>query len=124
MGPFFIHSAIYADLAMVLFWIALTIQSNQGLTREGFIRGLKDNWLGLVITFVVSTAIINTVEPSLRILADETNLLGVSKDLFYQRSATLTISAKWYYETLWPLSSVIERRPHAVSILCMYLALL
>jgi hypothetical protein len=111
MGPFFIHSAIYADLAMVLFWIALTIQSNQSLTREGFIRGLKDNWLGLVITFVVSTAIINTVEPSLRILADETNLLGVSKDLFYQRSATLTISAKWYYETLWPLSSVIERRP-------------
>lgn len=111
MGPFFIRSALYADFAMVAFFIAFTLQANHNLTFESLRRAVKDNWIGLAIAGVVSTAVIASVEPSLRILADETNLLGVSKNLYYQRNASLTLSAKWYYDVLWPISNVIERRP-------------
>jgi hypothetical protein len=111
MGTFFINGAFYADVAMVLSWLALQFLANRDLSRSTLFHGIQKNWRGLVVTAVVSCVIIVSVAPSFRVLADETNLLGVSKSLFYNRTAVLNITGKWYYEAFWPLSDVIERRP-------------
>ena len=111
MGTFFIRSALYADLAMVGFFIAFSIPRFQRLTRESVLSAIKENWPGLTIALVITTAVILAVAPGFRVLSDETNLLGVSKNLYFQRNASLTINAKWYYDNLWPITTVIERRP-------------
>jgi 4-amino-4-deoxy-L-arabinose transferase-like glycosyltransferase len=47
----------------------------------------------------------------LRVLADEANLLGTSKNFFFNKVATFTTSGKYYYDNFWDSGVVIDRRP-------------
>ena len=51
------------------------------------------------------------IHPALRILSDEANLVGTSKNLFASRTATFTVSGKNYYDSYWDVDVAIDRRP-------------
>jgi hypothetical protein len=46
-----------------------------------------------------------------RVLADEANLVGVSKNLFLHRTANFATTGKWYFENYWNINLTIDRRP-------------
>ena len=51
------------------------------------------------------------IEPALRMLSDEANLVGTSKNLFASKTATFTVSGKYYYDSYWDVDVAIDRRP-------------
>src|SRR5204862_2033592 len=71
----------------------------------------KENWPGLVLAFVLTAIAVLAVHPALRILSDEANLVGTSKNLFSSRTATFTVSGKNYYDSYWDVDVAIDRRP-------------
>jgi hypothetical protein len=111
MEPFFIQGTYFVLTAMVLFWGAAYAQACKGMNKERLLAWLKDNWRGLVLTGLVLLVAMVSVEPSLRVLADEANLLGTSKNLHFNKTADFATTGKWYYEAYWNLNATIDRRP-------------
>lgn len=111
MEPFFIHGTYFALTTMVLFWLAAYAQACKDLNRERLRAWFKENWRGLVLTALVLVISLVSVEPGLRVLADETNLLGTSKNFHFNKTADFATTGKWYYEAYWNLNTTIDRRP-------------
>jgi len=72
---------------------------------------IRENLAGIVTTAVVVATAVYGVVPGFRVLADEANLVGVSKNLFFHKTANFAITGKWYYENYWNLTEVTDRRP-------------
>ena len=81
------------------------------MRRETIAAWVKANWPGLVIAVVVTVVAWLAIHPALRILSDEANLVGTSKNLFASRTATFTVSGKNYYDSYWDIDVAIDRRP-------------
>jgi 4-amino-4-deoxy-L-arabinose transferase-like glycosyltransferase len=111
MEPFFVHGTYFMLLTMVAFWASTYLLALRGTSRDALVAWLKDNWRGLVLAAVVSLVAILAIQPALRVLADETNLLGVSKNLYFNKTADFATTGKWYYETYWNLNVTMDRRP-------------
>lgn len=111
MEPFFVHGTYFVLLTMVAFWASTYIIALKNTSRESLLAWLKDNWRGVVLAAVVSLVAILAVEPAMRVLADETNLIGVSKNLHFNKTADFATTGKWYYESYWNLNVTMDRRP-------------
>ena len=107
----FIHGTYYAMMVTVLCWAAVEVRATQGLRRDQLITWLKDNGPGLLLAALVTVVATLAVEPALRVLSDEANLVGVSKNLFATKTATLTVSGKNYYDSYWDIDVILDRRP-------------
>ena len=81
------------------------------LRREALVAWLRENWAGLLIALAVTLIAGFAVEPALRVLSDEANLVGTSKNLFASKTATFTVSGKNYYGSYWDVDVAIDRRP-------------
>jgi hypothetical protein len=107
--PWFVYSAYYVLFAMVTAYVGVRISSlADGPPLRVWIR---ENAAGLVTTAIVSAVVFLAVAPAYRVLADEANLVGVSKNLFFYRTANLAVSGKWYFESYWNLNEATDRRP-------------
>ena len=111
MEPFFVHGTYFVLLTMVAFWASTYILALKSTSKDSLVAWLRDNWRGLVLAAAVSLIAILTIEPALRVLADETNLLGVSRNLFFNKTADFATTGKWYYENYWNLNVTMDRRP-------------
>lgn len=111
MEPFFVKGNYWVMTGLVGFWAAVYLLAARGLDRTKFVAWVKDNKAGLIIAAAVTVISVVTVEPALRILADETNLLGVSRNLYYNKTANFATTGKWYYEAFWNLNETMDRRP-------------
>ncbi len=66
---------------------------------------------GIVTAAAVSAIVLVAVTPAYRVLADEANLIGVSKNLFFHRTANFAVTGKWWLQNYWNLDEVADRRP-------------
>ena len=107
----FVHTTYFFLLATVLCWVGTYLHVARDLRRETLVAWLKENWPGLVIAFVLTVVAWLAIHPALRILSDEANLVGTSKNLFSSRTATFTVSGKNYYDSTWDIDVAIDRRP-------------
>jgi hypothetical protein len=107
----FVNTTYFFLLATVLCWVGTYLHAARDVRREAIATWVKDNWPGLVIAFVVTAVAAMAIDPALRILSDEADLVGTSKNLFASRTATLTISGKYYYDSYWDVDVTIDRRP-------------
>ena len=111
MEPFFVHGTYFMLLTMVAFWASTYIVALKGTSKDRLVAWLKDNWRGFILAAAVSLVAILAIEPALRVLADETNLVGVSKNLFFNKTADFATTGKWYYQNYWNLNVTMDRRP-------------
>lgn len=112
---FFVHSTYYVLLALLLLYVGVRFS---GHGESPSLRvWIKENIAGLVATAVVSTVVLLGVTPSFRVLADEANLVGVSKNLYFKQTADFAVTGKWYFENFHALNEVIDRRPALFSFL-------
>ncbi len=109
--PMFIHSTYYFLLVLVAAWAIVYLRSVRDLTKAAVWEWVKENRAGIVMAMVITVITALAVHPALRILADETNLLGTSKNFFFSKTATFTTSGKYYYDNFWDAGVVIDRRP-------------
>jgi len=107
----FVKSTYYLLMATVLCWAGTHIHAARDLRREAVVAWVKENWPGLVVALVVTVIAWLAVQPALRILSDEANLVGTSKNFFTSKSATFTVSGKNYYDSYWDVDVAIDRRP-------------
>ena len=98
-------------MATVLCWAGTYLHAGRDARRETIVAWAKENWPGLVIAFAVTVVAWLAIHPALRMLSDEANLVGTSKNLFASRTATFTVSGKNYYDSYWDVDVAIDRRP-------------
>ena len=107
----FVDGTYYLLLVTLLCWGGTHLYVARELRREQAMAWLKENWLGILIALGVTLAAAWAVEPALRMLSDEANLVGTSKNLFASKTATFTVSGKNYYDSYWDVDVAIDRRP-------------
>jgi hypothetical protein len=106
----FVYSTYYVLFVLVSVYAGMQVSALRFTTRE--IAGwAKDDLPGLVATAAISLAVLMAVAPGYRVLADEANLVGVSKNLFFHRTANFAVTGKWYFESYWNIDEVTDRRP-------------
>jgi hypothetical protein len=107
----FVHTTYYLLMATVVVWAATYLREWRGPWRRLAGAWLEENWRGLVVALGVTVVAALAVEPALRLLSDEANLVGTSKNLFASKTATFTVSGKNYYGSYWDIDVVIDQRP-------------
>ena len=107
----FVNTTYYFLMATVLCWAGTYLHAARDLRRETAVAWVKENWPGLVIALAVTVVAGLAVEPALRVLSDEANLVGTSKNFFASKTATFTVSGKNYYGSYWDIDVAIDRRP-------------
>ena len=109
--PLFIHTTYYFLMATVLCWTGTYLHAARDVRRETIVAWVKDNWPGLVIAFAITLVAWLAVHPALRMLSDEANLVGTSKNLYASQTPTFTVSGKFYYDSYWDVDVAIDQRP-------------
>jgi hypothetical protein len=109
--PMFIHATYYFLVVMVVAWAGTYLYSARDLQKGDVVAWIKENKAGIVTALVLTTITGLAVHPALRVLSDETNLLGTSKNFFFSKAATFTTTGKYYYDNFWDAGVVIDRRP-------------
>ncbi|HET7545375.1 MAG TPA: glycosyltransferase family 39 protein [Polyangiaceae bacterium] len=107
----FLATTYYFLMALLLCWAGTYLHAARDLRRQAVLAWVKENWQGLLIAFAVTVIAAHAVEPALRMLSDEANLVGTSKNLFASREPTFTVSGKYYYDSYWDVDVAIDRRP-------------
>jgi hypothetical protein len=107
----FVNTTYYFMLAAVLCWAGTYLHAAGDLSFARAVRWAREHYPGIVTAFLVATVAALAVEPALRVLSDEANLVGVSKNLFTSKTATFTVSGKNYYGSYWDVDVAIDRRP-------------
>src|SRR5688500_271219 len=108
---FFVNTTYYFLMATLLCWAGTYLHSARDLRWKAIVVWVKENWPGLVIAVSMTVIAALAVEPGLRVLSDEANLVGTSKNFFTSNSATFTVSGKNYYGSYWDVDVAIDRRP-------------
>jgi hypothetical protein len=109
--PLFIHATYYFLLITVVCWAGTYAYAARDLNKTSVVDWVKDNKAGILIALLVTVVAGLAVHPALRVLSDEANLLGTSKNLFFSKTATFTTTGKYYYDNFWDAGVVIDRRP-------------
>ncbi len=107
----FVHTTYYLLMGLVLCWAGTYLFAARELRRETVVAWAKENWPGLLVALSVTVIAGLAIEPALRMLSDEANLVGTSKNLFASKTATFTVSGKNYYGNYWDVDVAIDRRP-------------
>ncbi|MEO6603819.1 MAG: glycosyltransferase family 39 protein [Polyangiaceae bacterium] len=107
----FVNTTYYFLMATVLVWVGTYLHAARDLRRDAAVAWVKENWPGLLVALAVTAVAAVAVHPALRMLSDEANLVGTSKNFFASKTATFTVSGKNYYDSYWDIDVVIDRRP-------------
>ncbi len=107
----FVNTAYYFLMVTVLCWAGTYLHAARDVRRNTVVAWVKENWPGLVIALGVTLIACVAVHPALRILSDESNLVGTSKNFWANKTATFTVSGKNYYDSYWDIDVAIDRRP-------------
>jgi hypothetical protein len=107
----FVHTTYFFLMATVLCWAGTYLHAGRDIRREELGAWVKANWPGLVVAAALTVVASLAIAPALRILSDEADLVGTSKNLYASRTATFTVSGKYYYDSYWDIDVAIDRRP-------------
>ncbi|MDT8287357.1 MAG: glycosyltransferase family 39 protein, partial [Elusimicrobiales bacterium] len=115
-GAFLSFGGYWCMLLLALVWAVLL-----SARLRASLPSLRANAAGLLFSLAAASAVFLAVKPGFRVLADEANLLGVSRSMTFERRTDNVTMAKRYYFNLRPLLREREKRPYmfpfAVSVL-------
>jgi len=109
--PLFVRTAYYFLMATVLCWAGTHLYAAREVRKSTVVAWVKENWPGLVIALAVTIVAWLAIQPALRMLSDEAGLVGTSKNFWATRTATFTVSGKYYYDSYWDIGVAVDQRP-------------
>jgi hypothetical protein len=106
----FARTSYYFIFALCLMWL---IQLGRYLSGVDFSPKdfVKSHWPGFVLALGVTSIVFATIPVQFKILGDETNLLSVSQDMYYHKSAYIISMATFYNGSLQVIDVSIPNRP-------------
>lgn len=110
-GAIFVNRYAFYFMAFIFAAWALSLSA---ALKDVFASGspLREYGAGLALALAVAASVFISVKPEFRVLADEANLLGVSRSMVYERRADIVTMAKNFYHNLHPVARESEKRPH------------
>ncbi|MEW5907536.1 MAG: glycosyltransferase family 39 protein [Elusimicrobiota bacterium] len=110
-GELFVNRYAFYFMAFIFAAWALALA---GALKKVFAEGspLREYGAGLLFSLAVAASVFISVKPEFRVLADEANLLGVSRSMVYDRRADIVTMSKNYYHNAHPVARESEKRPH------------
>jgi len=109
--PLFVHTSYYFLMATVLCWTGTYLYAARAVRKAAVVAWVKENWPGLAIALAVTMVAWLAIHPALRMLSDEAGLVGTSKNFWATRTATFTVSGKYYYDSYWDIGVAVDQRP-------------
>ena len=122
--PLFIHTTYYFLMVTVGFWVGTYLCAARDVHRADLVEWVKENKAGIIIAVLVTLIAGLAINPALRVLSDEANLLGTSKNFYFSKVATFTTTGKYYYDNYWDAGVVIDRRPALFPFLVSFIHVL
>lgn len=106
----FLSGSYFLLVLLALVWLAEAFGniSKNGSQIYGF---LQKNGLVLCFSFLFAAFLFMSVGPYFRVLSDETNLLAVSKSMYFDHKAQNINQGKWSFFNYEYLEAVDPRRP-------------
>ncbi len=110
-GELFVNRYAFYFMAFIFAAWALAIAP---ALKKAFDTGspIREYGAGLLFALAVAASVFISVKPEFRVLADEANLLGVSRSMVYERRADIVTMSKNYYHNAHPVARESEKRPH------------
>lgn len=109
----FVYGSIYLLWGMLFFWIVTMVRVARSADLSSLAQ--RKNRLRLAVTvfgaMALSTFIFLRISPQLRVLSDETNLLGVSRSLLNESSIYNHIQGTYEIDGFHPIETEIPSRP-------------
>ena len=110
MKDLFIHYSYYLMWGVCLVWVwvcSRTVLANE----ERIISKLQSARWSLLFIFIFTFAAFLNAHPSLRVLADQTNLLAVAKSMTFEKTVRMPTEGTWGFENFRVLTWEIPTRP-------------
>ncbi len=106
----FVYGAYFMVGAVFLIWMGVVL--NLAWSRRERIKELsRKHWKGGVFVVLVASAIHLSVPPEFRVLADEANLLGISRSMTFDRRVDKAAEAVWSDGKFQPVRWLVDKRP-------------
>jgi hypothetical protein len=110
MGFFFSYMGYYLVLLLFFLWLVVLCCCVYHY-RPSIKEFLRKYGPGVIFSLILCLIVFNSIEPSFRVLSDETNLLAVSKSMTYERRTDNVTTGFWYYNNFYPDSRTAPKRP-------------
>lgn len=107
---FYIFFSYYLILGLFILLIIVVLQSAryEAFDYKAWFRTYRT---GILVSLLIASIVFISVTPMFRVLADETNLLGVSKSMIYGKQTYNGIIGKWYYDNFYLSVGEVDKRP-------------
>lgn len=110
LEPTFSHLTYYLILGLFISWVFYLVSTWNCYSKQ-IITFLLSNKIAILITLLISCIVFITVPLRFRILSDETNQLSIAKTMTFEKRVDNITEGKWYHESFWPTSRVVDSRP-------------
>ena len=109
-----VNGTYYIILLLVVTWLILLARTL--LADEfSFSSFFKKFWPGLLAAALITVSVFISVEPGYRTLADETNLISVSKSMYYDHTIYNSRMGRWFNDEYHSMYNEVPKRPVAFS---------
>ena len=103
MRAWFAHSTYYFLWLLVVGWL-ITAAAIFRRTQFDWRSALRKNAAGAALALALTTGIFASCHPYLRVLADESNLIDISRVMTYEKQASQATTGVFYYRNFNPSS--------------------
>ncbi len=110
MRTYFLNTSYYFFVVLFLLWISAIIVYLKR-NKDKISELIKTNRTGLLLSLFITIIIFTSVPCGLKVLADESNVMSVSKSMVFQKKVGNVLEGLWYYNNFYPLGEEIELRP-------------
>lgn len=110
MADCFLRVSFYLVGLLVLLY-GFTLEATRRQAPEALGHWVRENRRGIAVSLAVAAAVFVSAPPYFRLLADETNLLSVSRSMLTRGSTGNTVEGFFQYFGFHPLRDVYEKRP-------------
>lgn len=110
MKSAFLDASYYFMLALFAVWATVTFRLFR--SEKADLRSFaKTHAAGMALALVFCALAFLSVKPTFRVLADETNLVGVSRAMTFEKKVDNVTEGKYYYQNYQPIARAMEKRP-------------
>lgn len=107
---FYSFGEYYLICALFILWIVSILQCarHENFNFKSWFLSYR---IGILVSIIIVSIVFISVKPLFRVLADEANLLGVSKSMAYEKRTDNVTMGKWYYDNFYRLAGGMDKRP-------------
>jgi len=107
---FYSSCSYYLIYGLFILWLLSIVQfaSEEKFNLKAWFKAYRT---GIIISALIAAIVFISIKPVFRVLADETNLVGVSKSMLYEKRNDNVTMGRWYYDNFYPADRSIDKRP-------------